>query len=651
VIKLNVVQSKFVFILLLFSVFLLISGQASAKNLSLEHKKSSLVGKLIKYVSWPEEDKKSTFILGVFDDKKKYSALKRFFTNREIKNKAISVLLINRSEQAKQVDLLYVPLQHQQKLVALVQATRGTHVLVVSENYKNNKEVMINLLYNNNSSKIAFEINKANLTQENLAISSRLLFLGGKEVATAIAYKGNKNSKIKNKTTTNKKSQRKSLLDEQLTLLEQDFVAQEEKLTLLNQQIKEREKKSAYYYSALENQTAKLTRIQQEIKKQQQVVKVKTKKTSQLSTQLKNELKKAQAKAKLLTATKAENKTLVQINKENKTTLSQQTTKIENLLAQLATKTADNKKLNILNTKTKSRDKQDSNSNFGLYLFIIIALAAVSLAVILWGRYKKALQQLNDTNMVLKTRENQLVKSENIASFGYLASDITYAVGSSLPTALTASLALTKTVEIKQKITDNSLKLPEMKHYIEKVEKLSNDNVKVLEPLVALLDNFNQIAVDQDEDEKQTFDLVSYTEKMMALFAVEFQQSAVQYSYSGENKLIVNSIPGQIAQVLLNLVTNSLKHGFDNKGSGKIAIKIEKLAKSGVKISYQDDGVGMNKATLEQLFIPYFSGPKQRGYVGIGLSIAKDIVTNKLFGDIKVASNTGKGTTFTITLP
>ena len=59
----------------------------------------------------------------------------------------------------------------------------------------------------------------------------------------------------------------------------------------------------------------------------------------------------------------------------------------------------------------------------------------------------------------------------------------------------------------------------------------------------------------------------------------------------------------------------------------------------------------MSKATLGQVFTPFFTTQSSRGYVGVGMSTTYDLVKKKLAGDIKIDSQEGKGTTVTITLP
>lgn len=122
--------------------------------------------------------------------------------------------------------------------------------------------------------------------------------------------------------------------------------------------------------------------------------------------------------------------------------------------------------------------------------------------------------------------------------------------------------------------------------------------------------------------------------------------------------LLLHASPGQLAQVILNLVTNArdaMPQG------GMVTVETASLIRAGqrqtgageercVVLTVRDTGTGMNSTVAKHLFEPFFtSKPAGRG-TGLGLSIVQRIVT-ALHGNISVKSQPGQGTTFTVCLP
>ncbi|MFZ2088725.1 MAG: ATP-binding protein, partial [Desulfobaccales bacterium] len=103
---------------------------------------------------------------------------------------------------------------------------------------------------------------------------------------------------------------------------------------------------------------------------------------------------------------------------------------------------------------------------------------------------------------------------------------------------------------------------------------------------------------------------------------------------------------GQLQQVFLNILNNAFDAVADG---GKVAITSFEVEMDTVGVTIQDDGQGMTQETMEHLFEPFFTTKKGYG-TGLGLSITYGII-KKLGGDIKVKSQFGVGTTFTVFLP
>ncbi|MBN1277785.1 MAG: PAS domain S-box protein [Deltaproteobacteria bacterium] len=104
--------------------------------------------------------------------------------------------------------------------------------------------------------------------------------------------------------------------------------------------------------------------------------------------------------------------------------------------------------------------------------------------------------------------------------------------------------------------------------------------------------------------------------------------------------------PDRFAQVLINLFLNAVEAMEEG---GTLSIDLSRNEKSGlVIISVTDTGRGIEKEVLEHIFDPYFT-TRQSG-TGLGLAIVHKIVESHN-GEIKVESNIGKGTRFTVLLP
>ena len=107
----------------------------------------------------------------------------------------------------------------------------------------------------------------------------------------------------------------------------------------------------------------------------------------------------------------------------------------------------------------------------------------------------------------------------------------------------------------------------------------------------------------------------------------------------------------RLEQVVVNIVSNAVKY---TPSGGHIRVTARKIEPNHVSITIVDDGVGIPKEDVPRLFERFYRVDKARsreaGGTGLGLAIAKEIVEQHE-GRIKLDSESGKGTTVTITLP
>jgi two-component system sensor histidine kinase HydH len=104
----------------------------------------------------------------------------------------------------------------------------------------------------------------------------------------------------------------------------------------------------------------------------------------------------------------------------------------------------------------------------------------------------------------------------------------------------------------------------------------------------------------------------------------------------------------RISQILLNLYLNAIEAMEERGGVLTVAVSREAEPYPAVKISVSDTGVGIKKEDLEHIFDPYFT-TKPSG-TGLGLAIVHKIVEAHR-GEIRVQSDPGHGTTFSLYFP
>jgi PAS domain S-box-containing protein len=117
--------------------------------------------------------------------------------------------------------------------------------------------------------------------------------------------------------------------------------------------------------------------------------------------------------------------------------------------------------------------------------------------------------------------------------------------------------------------------------------------------------------------------------------------------------------PTQIHQIIMNLATNAF-HAMEPVG-GKLGIYLAQvhveaqkapgmLAGEYARLTVTDTGTGIPKKIMEKIFEPYFTTKDKQKGTGLGLSVVMGIVKSS-HGDIRVTSEPGQGTTFTVYLP
>jgi PAS domain S-box-containing protein len=118
--------------------------------------------------------------------------------------------------------------------------------------------------------------------------------------------------------------------------------------------------------------------------------------------------------------------------------------------------------------------------------------------------------------------------------------------------------------------------------------------------------------------------------------------------------------PTQILQIIMNLATNAFQAIGEEQGLIRIGVHHQASpphqsgaaadGKNWVRLEVHDTGIGMDDATRQRVFEPFFTTKAVGKGTGLGLPVVYGIVQH-LGGQIEVASEPGKGSTFVVMLP
>ncbi|MGW8390599.1 ATP-binding protein [Pseudoduganella sp. HUAS MS19] len=165
-----------------------------------------------------------------------------------------------------------------------------------------------------------------------------------------------------------------------------------------------------------------------------------------------------------------------------------------------------------------------------------------------------------------------------------------------------------------------------------------------------LIESFKNVAVDQTSQRRRQFDLHACLHDILVTLGRMMRQANVTAELQVPPGVLMDSYPGHLEQILNNLIVNSILHGFEGRGCGKVSIAAS-VAGDHVLLVYSDDGAGIAPELQQKIFEPFFSTKVGAGGSGLGMYIVNNLVCGALQGSVSLASAPGHGVRFEFRLP
>lgn len=249
----------------------------------------------------------------------------------------------------------------------------------------------------------------------------------------------------------------------------------------------------------------------------------------------------------------------------------------------------------------------------------------------LYERLKEAYEEISQT-------QEQLIRTEKMASLGKLAATVAHEINNPLSVVLTYIKLMQNML---RKGTFGPKRLSDISRFLATMESETSRCGEIVRNLLAFA-RHSTLKMEEHRVEE-------IIQRTVALMAHDLEMKEMKLVCSCEPNLpMVKCDFRQIQQALLNLMINATE--AMTKG-GILTVTAGRSSKEGfVRLSISDTGCGIAEENLSQIFEPFFTTKEEAKGVGLGLTVVQGIIARH-GGTIEVESQVGKGTTFHINLP
>jgi signal transduction histidine kinase len=252
---------------------------------------------------------------------------------------------------------------------------------------------------------------------------------------------------------------------------------------------------------------------------------------------------------------------------------------------------------------------------------------------------------------IVEQSQEQLVENEKMASLGSLVAGVAHEINTPLGIGVTSNSLLSELItELDSKFTDNKISQNYLRSFIDKSKESTEICSFNLTRAAELINGFKQIAVDQSSDIERQVNIAAYINEIITSLKPKLKRSKHAIHVECNKDLTVMIRAGLFAQVITNLVMNSILHAFEDIEFGEIKITVTHNDKY-VQIIYQDNGIGMEESALKKLFEPFYTTKRLQGGSGLGAHLVYNIITQGLNGTVTATSKVNDGLAYHINFP
>lgn len=254
--------------------------------------------------------------------------------------------------------------------------------------------------------------------------------------------------------------------------------------------------------------------------------------------------------------------------------------------------------------------------------------------------------------LIVEREKNDAIQTEKLTAMSTMVAGLAHEINTPIGISITAASHLNSaTKDIGIAYGSGRISHEDMEEFLETAKEANRIIQQNLNRSAELVGNFKQVSVGQSGDEARQLNIQSHVKDTLVSLGPKLKAGSHAVKLRCPDNIQAITYPGAMSQIIVNLITNSILHGFKSNNPGRIEIEITPRDAKHLKLVYTDDGVGIPNQIKSKIFNPFFTTKRGQGGTGLGLHILHNLVTQQLGGCVSIYDNEGGGARFEIVWP
>lgn len=298
------------------------------------------------------------------------------------------------------------------------------------------------------------------------------------------------------------------------------------------------------------------------------------------------------------------------------------------------------------------------NQGFMVTIAIQVQSAVIAAAIVGSAEFRLTRERLHlrEAEDQIASLRQQAIESERMSNIATLVGSVSHELGTPLGIGVTLGTdLLSRTRQMSEDVARETITRTALQEYLSFVGESGELIEEHMTRARELIDGFKAIAADQAVLFPREINLAEYLPRLIRSLRPRFKHVPHELHLEVKDNPTILTVPGYLSQVIINLVNNSLRHGFIPDVRGSVVVTAQALpddeeGNRRAEILVWDDGRGIPEDLQTRVFTPYFTTAADTGGTGLGLSIVKNLMENELNGSIKLLPPDAGGTCFRLEL-